>query len=504
MNGTMLQAFHWYTPNDGTLWETLNRDSEYLASLGFDAVWLPPATKALGGKNSVGYDSYDIYDLGEFDQKGSTRTKYGTKEQLQNAIKSLQAKGIQVYIDVVLNHMGGGDEKEKIKVRKVNPENRTEFLGEAYEIEAYTKFTFPGRNKKYSEFVWNYMCFSGVDYAEGQTENAIYRIVNEYGEDWEDVVDDEKGNYDFLMFNDIEFRNPAVREELKKWGKWCYQTLGFDGVRLDAVKHISPKFYIEWLDFMRAEVKADLYAVGEYWAPGNLPLLNTYLDAVDRRMNLFDAALHHKLHDASKAGKDFDLTTILDGSLVQAQPQFAVTVVDNHDTQPLQALEAPVEAWFKGISYALILLREGGYPCVFYPDLFGDHYTDKGNDGGDYEIWLNKCPELETLLQLRQRSAYGVQRDYFDHPNCIGWTREGIAEQEQSGCAVLISNSEEGFKAMEIGKHFAGKTFVDSLGKHAEEIVVNQDGWADFKVTAGSVCAWVPKEFQLAKLPAKK
>jgi hypothetical protein len=41
----------------------------------------------------------------------------------------------------------------------------------------------------------------------------------------------------------------------------------------------------------------------------------------------------------------------------------AVTLVDNHDTQPLQALEAPVEDWFKPIAYAFILLRKDGYPA---------------------------------------------------------------------------------------------------------------------------------------------
>ncbi|MFP1495627.1 hypothetical protein ACLB1Q_02310 [Escherichia coli] len=37
-----------------------------------------------------------------------------------------------------------------------------------------------------------------------------------------------------------------------------------------------------------------------------------------------------------------------------------MTLVANHDTQPLQALRAPVEPWFKPLAYALILLRENG------------------------------------------------------------------------------------------------------------------------------------------------
>ena len=64
--------------------------------------------------------------------------------------------------------------------------------------------------------------------------------------------------------------------------------------------------------------------------------------------------------------------------------------MDNHDTQPLQALESPVEAWFKPLAYALILLRAEGYPCIFYPDYYGASYKDKGKDGNEYEIHLGE------------------------------------------------------------------------------------------------------------------
>lgn len=48
--------------------------------------------------------SYDLWDLGEFDQKGSVGTKWGTKEDLLRAIKVAKEKGIITYIDAVLNH----------------------------------------------------------------------------------------------------------------------------------------------------------------------------------------------------------------------------------------------------------------------------------------------------------------------------------------------------------------------------------------------------------------
>ena len=489
-NGTMIQFFHWYYPADCSLWNHTKENAQKLADLGINAAWLPPAYKGKGGKDTNGYDIYDLYDLGEFDQKGSIPTKFGTREEYLKAIQSLHTHHIQVYADIVLNHKGGADETEKVTVRRVNPENRNEFTSEPFEIEAYTKFTFPGRGGKYSKFIWNFSCFSGVDYASDLKEDGIFSIQNEYGDDWQDIIDTEKGNYDYLMFADIDFRNPAVRKELNRWGEWYVKTAHLDGVRLDAIKHMPAQFYNEWLAHLRTS-KPDLFAVGEYWAPGDLPLLLKYIDATQGKMCLFDAPLHQNFNTASTKGKEYNLATILDNSLVHEKPELAVTLVDNQDTQPLQALEAPIEKWFKPLAYALILLRQGGYPCVFYPDLFGAHYVDKGNDGKDHEIFLDKCEDLEKLLLARKMYAYGQQRDYFDHANCIGWTREGEKDQPKSGCAVLLSNSEEGFKNMEIGTSHAGKTFVDYLGKHPAKVVINDKGWGEFHVSAGSVSVWI-------------
>jgi alpha-amylase len=493
INGIILQDFHWYLPANGKLWNQLKEEAPKLAEMGITAVWIPPAGKGTTGAHSIGYDSYDIYDLGEFDQKGSVRTKYGTKEELIAAVDAMHDKGLKLYVDVVLNHMGGADEKEKVMVRRVNPDNRNEFISDPFEIEAFTKFIFPGRKGKYSQFIWDYHCFSGIDYAADLNENGIYRIVNnEYGDGWEEMVDDEKGNYDYLMYDDIEFRNPAVREELRRWGKWLHETLHYDGFRLDAVKHISPKFFNEWLDVMRKEVSPDLFAVGEYWSPGNLPLLLRYIEATGGRMSLFDASLHHNFQEASRTGKGYNLDTIFNDSLISVRPDLSVTVVANHDTQPLQALEAPVDTWFRPIAYALILLREQGYPCIFYPDLYGAHYTDKGRDGQDHEIFLPKVDKLDLLIRARKTFAFGEQKDYLDHCSCIGWTRSG--DEEHEGCAVLISNDQEGFKDMEMGKRYAGKQFTDFLQNHSGIVRLDENGKGDFQVSPGSVSVWIKND----------
>lgn len=489
-NGVMMQYFHWYYPADGSLWKKLKQEAPSIAEIGISAVWLPPAFKGSTGALSVGYDVYDIYDLGEFDQKNSSRTKYGTKQQYLEAIEAAHKAGLQVYADIVVNHMSGADEKEKITVRKVDPENRNEFISDPYEIEGYTKFTFPGRHEKYSSFAWNSTCFTGIDFDAGNNESGIFKILNDNGgEQWEDMIDDEKGNYDYLMYDDIEFRNGAVREELKKWGKWYYDIAKFDGVRLDAVKHINPGFYNEWLDYMRKETGIDFFAVGEYWAPGNLPLLEKYIAFTEQRMSVFDSSLQHNFHIASEQKNSYDLSAILNDTLVRSMPALAVTVVDNHDTQPLQSLEAPVADWFKPLAYALILLRQEGYPSVFYPDLYGAEYTDRGQDGNEYNIVLSPVRSLEGLLWLRRNKLADVQQDYFDHPNCIGWT--STRDDGQNGAAVIMSNGEEGFKKMEMGKQYAGKLFIDHLGNHDQQVTIDGDGYGTFLCRAESVSVWI-------------
>lgn len=489
-NQTLLQYFHWYYNEDDKLWVKALRDAESLAEKGITGVWLPPAYKAESGEHSVGYDPYDLFDTGEFDQKGSIATKYGTNEQYQEAISAFQKNKIAVIADVVFNHKAGGDELETVMVRSVDPQNRLEFTSGPFEIQAWTKFTFGGRGGKYSAFVWDKNCFSGVDWADDLKKTGIYSIQNEYGEGWEDVPSVELGNYDYLMFNDIEFRNPSVRGELKFWGEWYYKRFGMNGFRLDAVKHISTDFLLEWLEHMKSTFSKDFFIVAENWNIEELSALTHYLEITEGKMQLFDSMLHHNLYLASTT-QDYDLRGVFDQTLVQSHPLLTVTFVDNHDSQPLQSLESYVEFWFRPLAYALILLREQGIPCVFYPDLYGAKYIDKTDEGYDTGVELVALPALTQLLGIRRDLAYGIQRDYLDHPNCIGWTREGLPEKEGSGIAVLMSNGGGGLKLMEIGTVHAGKVMTDALGIREEDVLIDENGFGEFYCNAGSVSVWV-------------
>lgn len=487
-NGVMMQYFHWYLPDDGSLWNQVAKQAEELAKIGVTSIWLPPAYKGTAGGMDVGYGIYDLFDLGEFDQKGSIRTKYGTKDEYIRAIKAAQKVGINVYADVVFNHKLGADREEEMEATPFNTENRNQAIGEYQHIKAWTHFTFEGRKGKYSTMEWHWWHFDAIDYnVYNEGEDAIYLLK---GKSFDKDVDLEKGNFDYLMGCDLDMRNSEVQGELKYWGEWVYDTTHVDGFRFDAVKHVSAGFFPGWLEHVRHHAKRDLFAVGEYWSY-EVETLNNFIAITEGKVDLFDAPLHLNFHLASQAGQDYDLSQIFDNTLVKDQPTLAVTFVDNHDSQPLQSLESIVEAWFKPLAYALILLRQEGYPCIFYGDYYGAHYKDWGKDGNEYEIWMESHKWLlDKFLFARQTYCYGEQLDYFDHPNTIGWTRLGD-EEHSGGMAVVLSNGEDGRKWMNVGH--PNSTYTDITEHVAEPVTTNDEGWAEFCCNGGSVSVWIKK-----------
>ena len=480
-NQTLMQYFEWYLPNDGQHWNRLAKDAPHLASKGIRKVWMPPAFKATSS-NDVGYGIYDLFDLGEFNQKGTVRTKYGLKEEYLKAIKSLKENGIEPIADVVLNHKAAADYKERFTVIEVDPNDRTVALSEPFEIKGWTKFTFPGRHKKYNNFEWHWYHFTGTDYDAQRNKSGIYLIQGD-NKGWadDDLVDNENGNFDYLMYADLDFKHPEVIQNLYDWADWFIKTTGIHGFRLDAIKHIDSFFMGNFIRDISAKYGDDFYVFGEFWNSDETAN-NDYLGSIDYRFDLVDVKLHHNLFDASRVGSGYDLRNIFEQTLVKNHPESAVTFVDNHDTQRGQALESTIEEWFKPAAYALILLREAGLPCVFY----GDYYGVNGEFAQDsFQTVLDK------LLDIRLNLAYGEQKDYFDDEHCIAWTRSG--KDNGQPIAVILTNDQANSKRMYVGENWAGKEFKDYLGNNPSTVIIEEDGWANFPVVEKSVSVWSAK-----------
>jgi alpha-amylase len=145
-NDTMMQAFYWDVPVDdvnknGNWWNNLAGRAPELKRAGFTAVWTPPPSKGNFGIYDMGYGLFDHFDLGNYNQKGTTETRFGSRAELQAMLAAMHAQGLEVYTDTVLNHVFT-DYREL----EVNPAVAAYIAGEAHD----------GANTAYpiNEVVW--------------------------------------------------------------------------------------------------------------------------------------------------------------------------------------------------------------------------------------------------------------------------------------------------------------------------------------------------------------
>ncbi|KAH1877954.1 hypothetical protein KXX08_007497 [Aspergillus fumigatus] len=473
-NLLLMQTFEWHMPADQAHWRRLRHILPSLKEIGVDNIWIPPGCKGMDPCGN-GYDVYDLYDLGEFDQKGSRATKWGTKEELLELTAAARDLGIGVHWDAVLNHKAGADFTERFLAVQVDPERRNIEISRPKEIEGWVGFDFKGRGDCYSSMKYRWYHFSGVDWDESQKKNAIYKIVGP-NKDWANDVSHEFGNYDYLMFANLDYSNAEVRRDLLNWGEWIGTQLPLSGMRLDAAKHMSAAFQRDFVDHVRKTQGPDFFVVSEYWRCDLKELLH-FLEIMEHRVHLYDAVLVDRFSKISLT-PEADLRGILDGTLVQSKPQHAITFVMTHDTQPGQMLEVPVASFFKPLAYALILLQNKGQPCIFWGDLYGIR-------GGKHPTKRSCGGRLPILTKARKLYAYGEQRDYFDERNCIGFIRYGN-RRHPSGLACIMSNAGPSQKRMFVGQQHAGEQWTDILEWHSGTVTIDRRGYGIFPVSKSS------------------
>lgn len=357
-NSLTFQAFEWHVPADRLHWRRLRRALPGLKAIGVDSLWIPPGCKGMD-VNGNGYDIYDLYDLGEFDQKGATSTKWGSRGELDELVKDAHEIGIGVYWDAVLNHKAGADYPEKCQAVKVDPKRmlnipyfwspyrvhgmlisdpgRTVEISTPLEIEGWVGFDFNGRGDTYSPMKYHSQHFSGVDWDDKSRENAIFRILGP-NKDWARDVSTENGNYDYLMFADLDLSHPEVRDDLLNWGSWITKELALDGMRLDAAKHMSTGFQKDFAEHVRRTANSDFFVIGEYWT-GDIRELVGYLEQMQYTVSAYDVPLLNKFSSLSKT-RGADLRSVFKDTLVQRKPEHAVvSCLLSHEVAPLTSAD---------------------------------------------------------------------------------------------------------------------------------------------------------------------
>ncbi|WP_017328234.1 hypothetical protein [Synechococcus sp. PCC 7336] len=396
INGTMLQCFHSFSPPSNKLWQSLADRASQLATVGFTALWLPPAhtVSQMDGLDELLSEAWLHPGTPDFGSSAASLRQYNQGGELAATVKALQAEQMQVYADIV-------------------------FHGE-----------------------------SGI-----------------------------------------------VRDRLPEWSRWFLEVTGVNGFRLDAAIDLPFEAIAAWLDSLDRTARdrgllpgKSLFNFGEYWL-GDVGPLRWFLGETKHRLALLDVPLHYNFHHASRAGDRYDLRQIFRGTLVQECSSRAVTFVDNHHSQPLEIHDSVVEAWFKPLAYALILLRQGGYPSVFCADYDGAEYEGRGGDGHTYHIVMDSHQWfIDRLMEARTHYAYGEQRDYFDESHLVGWTRWGNRDRPKT-MAVAMSNRSGGMKRMDVARPNAAYRDITEQVSHL--VYSDPSGWGEFVCQPGSVSVWV-------------
>jgi alpha-amylase len=375
--GVMMQTFYWDCPREDrkefAWWKYINEKIPALAKAGFTSLWLPPVHKAANIFGpSMGYDPYDYYDLGEFDQKGHIPTWFGTRAELETLIANAHKNGLSVIADMVLNHNSGADMQE------VNP------------ITGQTRWTL--FNPKSGKFPRNWECFHPSMYESGDEMT-------------------------FGDMPDLSHRNPYVYSELLKLARWLIEEVGFDGFRYDFVKGFAAATVqaIQEYRYIKHGQYHKPYGVAEYWdsAPNTINWVNAANYSNTNPVDTFDFALRELLKNLCDH-YGFSLKNLVNGETVlQKQPQNTVTFVENHDLRD----EGRPIANDKLLAYSYIMTHEG-LPCVYWKDYFNFNLALDGTPNGiaalisaheNYAGGTTTTLYLSDDLYIMQRSGYGNQ-----------------------------------------------------------------------------------------------
>jgi len=406
--GVLLQSFYWNCPalenRAGDWWNFISSKLPELRQAGFTALWLPPSAKAanLFGP-SMGYDPYDYYDLGDYNQKGMTKTWFGNQAELRALIDAAHAGGMQVYADMVPNHNSGGDAPE------VNPLDQK---------TRWTKFT-PASGR----FPRDWKCFHPSSY-----------------ETFDDMT--------FGDMPDLCHRNPYVYTQMIELAQWMIETIGFDGFRFDFVKGYGP-----WMVKAIAEVRylnkqqqsMRPFCVGECW--DNERTIDDWLGAVnayiDNPISAFDFPLRYRLKDLCDTF-GFSLRTLAQGGiLAKDDPARAVTFVDNHDTTQ-DGNNAVIHD--KMLAYAYILTHEG-YPSVFWLDYFNYGLARTGTPHG-----------IAALVAAHERCAGGGTDVLYVDDNLYIMQRTGAGAQP--GLVFVLNNRGDGWGGATVATRWGNRQFT--------------------------------------------
>ncbi len=277
------------------------------------------------------------------------------------------------------------------------------------------------------------------------------------------------GDWDIMMFFfDYDQLQQKTRDSLFMWTKWNWQNAGIRGLRMDAIKHFTPEFVGDLLDYLYDAGIAPGMVVGE-WFDTNPDGLAWWINQVNQYMNpatrnaikprIFDFRLRDQLRQACDTyGYDVRNLYIQNMSSMGIDYRHVVSFINNHDFREPSGFNSLIHN-DPMLAYAFILTDFWlGTPTIFYPDYFG--YPP-----GSSTYFPNVSPMQNQINQL-----VGIHKTYIKNANNV----EYLNKFGTSYAGDYISGATNNTLIYQISGGVAGKELLVAINFSGASLDLNQ------------------------------
>lgn len=375
--GVMLQGFYWDSFSQSK-WTKLESQADDLAAT-FSLIWIPQSGKCLESNKVMGYTPYYY-----FNQNSS----FGTEQELRSMIQTFKAKGLGTVADVVINHH--------------NTMGWWTFPAEEYKGVTYQfQTTDIVNNDDYDPSTNRYLTRE-----QAQKDGVTLSSNIDEGEGWGGM-------------RDLDHKSENVQKIVKAYVKYLKDDLGYTGFRYDMVKGFGGSHVADYNDAAGIE-----YSVGECW-DGN-GVIKNWIDATGKKSAAFDFQFRYNVRDAIN-NKDWRRLNSTNNLMHDpTYNRYAVTFVENHDTEKRVGSEQdPIRRDTLAANAYLIAMP--GTPCVFYTH------------------WLAYKNEIKAMVDARKTAGITNTSSFLNLKNEAGCYANAVKVGGESKMVVAVGNNVASF-----------------------------------------------------------
>ena len=327
----------------------LTRRLDYIQSLGATALWVGPVfrnkpVQGGPGQRSAGYHGYWITDFTRVDPH------LGTNADFAALVKAAHAKGMKVYMDIIVNHTADVIQyRECVGQRECPYRSRADYPYQR-QLGATGRPINPGFRGDDVRTAANFAKLTRSDYAytpfvpakeKGVKVPAWLNDVTLYHNRGDTTYRNESSTMgDFVGLDDLMTENPrVVTGMIDIFGDWI-DRFGVDGFRIDTARHVNPEFWAAFVPAMQARAAAkgipNFHIFGEVSDHDVRPAVLAQHTIVDKLPAVLDFAFRQAVVETVAGTRGTDaFEALFDGDALYAHgadtAAILPTFTGNHD-----------------------------------------------------------------------------------------------------------------------------------------------------------------------------